>query len=485
MDLGCKCLKVLDSSLPSELVISCFRQVHSAWHVRSYRLKEFKMIANSLITSMSTGLIIAVSVLATAVRAEERVLRPQAKMIDGAPALDQVHGIALEGKNVASGTVLALGKIEAEVENDLTIVTAKLNGQPAWKILEIEEHGTFLQIKMPGTLVANSGEFSDGTGPYLKKIASFQVGESDGALRLFLNQDAAKAKLATTAELIGERVVVTIDHKKLEQLIEPKKSPTVDGQDDAILTKAVVASNSELPKLDLSRGKSKEAAVSASITPKKNDSDSEKPTEVMGSGLEGLNLKDKLMTAAAFCAAMLLFLVGSAVWRNKKIVSRRRAKQFENVEPVPMKVLSNLSVSGRQRLSLVQVGSKQILIGISPDSISFLTEVQSPQKQQPSQSFASQLLHDTGASDIKLKQADASSQQRQVKRPVDLATAPRPQVRPKQITQPNRVNIGVGDDGVSDLRSRGIKNDQGSADQPYDDITKMIRNRLKNMPHSG
>ncbi|MCX6126552.1 MAG: flagellar biosynthetic protein FliO [Proteobacteria bacterium] len=443
------------------------------------------MIANSLITSMSTGLIIAASVLATAVRAEEKALTPQAKMTDEAPTIDQVKGAALDGRNVPSGAMLSLGKIDAEVENDLTIVTAKLNGHPTWKVLEIEEHGTFLQIKMPGTIVANSGEFSDGTGPYLKKIASFQVGDSDGALRLFLNQDAAKAKLATTAELIGERVIVTIDHKKLEQLIEPKKSSPAEGQDIALLTKGVVMPNGEHPKLDLLTSKGKEATVSASLAPKMIDPDSEKSGGVLGSGPEGLNLKDKLMTAAAFCAAMLLFLVGSAVWRNKKIVSRRRSKQFENIEPVAMKILSNLSISGRQRLSLVQVGSKQILIGISPESISFLTEVQTQQKQQPSHSFASQLLQETGVSDIKLKQADASAQQRQVKRPVDLATAPRPQVRPKQITQPNRVNIGVGDDGVSDLRSRGIKNDQGPVDQPYDDITKMIRNRLKNMPHSS
>jgi len=126
---------------------------------------------------------------------------------------------------------IVLNKVESEVENDLTLVTAKLSAQPAWKQLEVEDHGTFLQIKMPNTAIVTSGEFLDGNGPFLKKIASFQVTENDGALRLFLNQDAAKAKLATTAEILGERVVITIDHKKLEQLIQPSAPKKANSED--------------------------------------------------------------------------------------------------------------------------------------------------------------------------------------------------------------------------------------------------------------
>lgn len=427
------------------------------------------MIANSLITSLSTALVVTAALSNAASATTKSPLEPQAdigSVTTGKP--EKLNPSEAKG-------LLALGKIETEVENDLTLITAKLNKLPTWKTLEIEDHGTFIQIKMPGTTIESSGEFFDGTGPYLKKIASFQVGENDGALRLFLNQDAAKAKLATTAELLGERIVITIDHKKLEQLITPSSAKEAASN---------VASNMNSAKSD-----------DVKSTPASSPSDSaaaaptvvgatqvQTPVVEVSAGPDSLNLKDKLMTAAAFCAAMLLFLLGSTLYRNKRIKGLKAAKLFDSVEPAPMKVLSNLSVSGRQRLSLVQVGSQQILIGISPDNISFLTEVTPKARQQSAQqSFSNHLLHSDPNAEVKLKQADVGAQ-RPSRKPSDAATAQRPNVTAKQIQPTNRVNVRVGDDGVSDLRSRGVKNDRGSADQPFDDITKIIRDRLKNLP---
>lgn len=373
---------------------------------------------------------------------------------------------------------LSLGKIETEVENDLTIITARLSRQPAWKDLVIEDHGTFLQIKLPATAIPNSGEFLDGNGPFLKKIATFQVGNEDGALRFFINQDASKAKLATTAELLGERVVITIDHKKLEQLIQPvvKEQP--------LKTEPVIAT---APKLDAAPAEQQVTAAAQSAA--KVETPAAGP--LVGSN-DSLDLKGKLVTAAIFCAAMLAMLIGAHFLKNRRRKSGKAFKGSPVIEPAAMKILSNINLSARQKLALVQVGSQQILIGVSPDNITFLTNVEST-KPKPPQSFGTHLLNANPNAEVKVKAPEPSAARPQrtpqeasvtgTSRPV----APRPKAIGPDQSRPqpsSRVNYAVGDDGIADLRSKNVKIDKTHTDQPFDDITKLIRDRLRNLPPS-
>lgn len=407
---------------------------------------------------------------------------------------------ATSSTSTADRKALALGKVDIEVENDLTIITAKLTRQPTtWKELQIEDHGTFLQIKLPLTTIPNSGEFLDGNGPFLKKIATFQIGNDDGALRLFINQDAAKAKLATTAELLGERIIITIDHKKLEQLIQPvtKEKPTLAASTEA--TTVLPA-----PAAALAAGKSAdqpttvtesplEAAGAVSTAKVLSGAESEATTPAD----DRLDLKGKLVTATLFCAAMLVMLVAAQIWKKKRRMSGKTFKGSTAMEPAPMRILSNLSLSSRQKLALVQVGNQQILLGVSQDNINFLTNVESgANRTKPNQaSFGNHLLNADPNAEVKLKSTESLTRPVQ-RRPADAATtttpaarpaAPRPKsVGPETAKAPtnSRVNYAVGDDGIADLRAKGIKNDKGESDQPFDDITKLIRDRLRNLPPS-
>ena len=403
----------------------------------------------------------------------------------------------------AERKALALGKIDTEVENDLTIITAKLSRQPTtWKELQIEDHGTFLQVKLPLTAIPNSGEFLDGNGPFLKKIATFQIGNDDGALRLFINQDAAKAKLATTAELIGERVIITIDHKKLEQLIQPgpkEKPVTVASAEVTTVLPApapatVATKTAEQPAATVeSPLEASKAAMSVSTAKAVTGAEA----EAIGPGEDKLDLKGKLVTATLFCGAMLVMLVAAHVWKKKRRMAGKTFKGSTAMEPAPMRILSNLSLSSRQKLALVQVGSQQILLGVSQDNISFLTNVESGANRAKSTqaSFGNHLLNADPNAEVKLKSTESLTRPLQ-RRPADAATtttaarpaAPRPKaVGPETPARPvtsSRVNYAVGDDGIADLRAKGIKNDKGESDQPFDDITKLIRDRLRNLPPS-
>ena len=113
---------------------------------------------------------------------------------------------------------ITVGAIDGETEDKLTIVTIRLSGQPDWREPpRIQDHGHFLQVILPKTVVTDPGRFFDGAGPFLSKIVAYQLSASDSVVRLFVHGDASRIKAVTSAELLGDRVLVTIDHSRLPQ----------------------------------------------------------------------------------------------------------------------------------------------------------------------------------------------------------------------------------------------------------------------------
>lgn len=370
-----------------------------------------------------------------------RVLTPQPQVVDT--------------KASASSRILTtIGQIITEVEGDLTIVTVRLNKTPEWKDVVIEEHGTFLQIKMANTMIPASGEFIDGNGPFLKKIATFQLPNEDGALRFFINQDAAKAKLATTAELIGNRLIITIDHTKLEQLISAQPVKTASATATEIVAKTQVEKNIPAPG-DLIAGSPAESEKSAAA-----------PLPASG------ELRNQLAKAAGFFALLLIALIASQVVK----VKRRKAGNFTSAhglsQPTALKVLSSIAVGPKQKVTLIQVGSQEILIGVGPESINLLSVIA---PTNVTNNFARHLESASVNSDIRLKSPSEPTPPLQPRRPVVAATT-RPQApnsKPTPVTG-NRINVAVGDDGA--------RNVNASASQKNDDITRILRDRLRNIP---
>ena len=361
------------------------------------------------------------------------------------------------GKNSAKGTdyvnnkVMSLGNITTEVEGDLTIITARLNKSPDWKEIALEEHGTFLQIKLPQTQIPASGEFLEGNGPFLRKMATFQLPEEDGALRLFLNQDAAKAKLATTAELLGDRVIITIDHKKLEQLIAPPAAKVEPTSADEIIAKTTVDKGTQAPS-DIIAGSSK---------PSK---------ETVKEATPGFDLQGQVTKVAAFCGGLFILLIGAHIARLKRRKVRSNFSSSENFEPVAMRVLSNISIGQKQKLTLVQVGGQQILLGVGPESINLITTIESRSKQS---NFAGHLQAANPNAEIRLKAPEEISPPRPAKRTMTASNSTT-NIRVEGPIKGGRVNIGVGEDGPRNMNAQPMRKD--------DDITRLLRDRLRNLP---
>lgn len=351
---------------------------------------------------------------------------------------------AAEPKVIKPNPVMSLGAVTTEVDGDLTIVTARLNRSPDWKNIELEEHGTFLQVKLPQTLIPASGEFFDGNGPFLRKLASFQLGGDDGALRLFVNQDASKAKLASSAELLGDRIVITIDHKKLEQLITPAtKSTGVESGN--------VASSAAIQE---ESGKTLTAATSASAT-----------TNPAPTSSDNRTLHEQLTKGAAICAILFMSLVALQMFKSRRLRKKHHSRNVPHVEPVAMKVLSSISLGQKQKLTLVQVGSQQILLGLTPDNINLLTNIED---KSSNSAFSRALESANPNAEVRLKN------------PAEIGggamrkTLTAPAVKGRSIggSRGSNINVAIGEDGPVEIKP--AKSDE--------DITKILRDRLRNLP---
>jgi flagellar biogenesis protein FliO len=346
-------------------------------------------------------------------------------------------------KNTSKSAGITLGAVTTEIDGDLTIVTARLNRSPDWKTLDIEEHGTFLQIKLLNTQVPASGEFLDGSGPFLRKLASFQTGADDGALRLFINQDAAKAKLATSAELLGDRIVITIDHKKLEQLISPTENKVIP----AVVPP--VSSGEQQPALASSQP--------STLSQAENNRSTALPSQ---------NLHAQLAKGAAVCALLFIALLSAQFFKSRKTRRGGIAKSSDYLEPATMRVLSNISIGQKQKLTLVQVGGQQLLLGVTAESISLLTSID---QRAATTQFSRALENANPDAEIKLK-SPAELNPATKRQPLTAST-----VKPRSLgpTKGSSINVAIGEDGPVNVRSNPKKDD---------DITKILRDRLRNLP---
>jgi len=403
------------------------------------------------VLSFTFGMLFATELHSEALPKEPQSPTPMAE--SGKPAKAAVNSTVKPSK------VTSLGAITTDVESDLTIVTARLNKAPDWKTIDLEEHGTFLQIKLPQTQIPSSGEFFDGNGPFLRKLASFQLPNEDGALRLFINQDASKAKLATTAELLGDRLVITIDHKKLEQLISPATAKN-EGAPAAINAAATGS-----PTMDPA---SSQTVVAGAKTTDSNINAKTAESNKTLSPSNGDQLHAQLTKGAGICAILFMGLLGLQLNRVRRRKSKKSALNSEYMEPATMRVLSSIAVGQKQKLTLVQVGAQQLLIGVGPESINLITSIEQRPKVA---NFANALEAANPNAEIRLKAPEQVTPTRPTRKPLSASTLPS---RPAASIKGNSINVAIGEDGPVNMKSQN-----GSKEA---DITKILRDRLRNLP---
>lgn len=493
----------------------------------------------------------------------------------------------------ADASVTTLLNVESESDSAMSIVTATLSLAPKWRKLAIEDHGSFVQITLPGTIIPKPGTFFAGAGNYVKKAAVFQANTTDGALRIFTSVSAALVRDVSSVEVLGERVIVTIDHKKLPAIgatAEKKKDSAAADVASAASTKstttpATVATASatsktesidpallpafekiKVPSADqvvqnvqvnndipapseiLASSPTKALAPETPVTPANSETDAaapaavasvaatsatpaneapSKPVKSIGQNVPDLSGK---LTGVAIFSGVMLVLFG-ILYLLKPALRKRRGGQSGAAE-LTMKTLATMPLASRQKLALVQVAGEQILLAISPDNVNFITTIgpstnvsaaQRGRAVEPARlsggapaatlSQFTKALAGTDADDAieARRRPIVTRSSNQILPAAKRASAPTERVgNTKSPSEPSLerrrgINVAIGDEGITKIdapsvnsgaarrteksarvgASGGTTGTRGSTRQderPLDDITKIIREKLKNLP---
>ena len=323
------------------------------------------------------------------------------------------------------------------------------------------EHGSFLQIDLPNTIVSNSGVFHDGKGPYVKKYVAFQVSPKDSAIRLFFDQKAASIQEGSYLDVLENRVLFTIKHDqtsaaigKAEKLLaltaSKAKGSKKGGGNGPEATVALNPASSKLP----------EAA------PSKDVITSPLPS-LEKSGLFGVKskLNKKLMIVAAFSGGMLLLL--ALVLMLKPYL--RKNLNLEEKEKLKISTVAVHNLSSKQKIAVIRVGAEDLLIGITNQGISLLKDLAPRPAAEPRK------LMGTGSAGMpqgklqgKLQGAQAANAPIQtINSAINRYKSAAERKEPKTSKTPPKAGASSEDRG--DVRSA-------------EDITKLIRQKLKNLP---
>ena len=382
---------------------------------------------------------------------------------------------------IAQGAPGVLGVFDAESDADMSVVTARLSTKPLWEAVTLEDHGSFIQFVLKDTIVPHPGQFVEGKGSWIKKLAAYQLSPTDGAVRIFVQGSATEILKAASAEILNDRVVVTLDHKML--------APPV--KEGAALEVKEMANAPALTPADMIKG-----------------SKAGEPTI----GSNALDLTSKLNAVAIFSAVMLIGLVAA---HSLRVVRRRKRAAAGPVESFEMKSLTSFSLAPKQRLTLVDVCGERILLSVSPMGVNYITTIGGNNRRGPVQAVVAepsirlpaeiqpyfQKSATMSEPQIDLKPApQVANTRREEPRTNKAVTSPKARSYESNEEEPRRqsergqspkaprnptstINYAVTDDGIRNISGQLERESKPGKEHSREisDVTKMIREKLKNL----
>jgi flagellar biogenesis protein FliO len=414
---------------------------------------------------------------------------------------------------------LILGTVDGETFDQMTIINIRFNEKPEWEsVPKVEDHGMFLQITLPNTLVNEPGKFFDGAPPHFPKIAIIQSTPQDAAVRIFTVQPASSVRDSSKTEILGNRLIMSLDHKKLHTLL----GSTGSENETQLVGPPVPPKNANLTAesvIDSTKIRTDIAAPSL-LLKKEN-----KSASLVGGGTD-LGLGDKLTKVALFSGFMFFILICTWVakpWLRKK----KQIKDKDNNPILAFETVATMPLNPRQKLMVIQVGNDRILLGVGADSINFLTNLSGGQQVHASghsqiashaskvvQALGPRKFEDTFTSNESvdliprpqlknIEGNDVATLSQSSRKAMNDLTQPSARAskafseeveidleekaqasmkRPARSTQPgSRLNIRVDDTGATKLATKGAKKQPEEKKQAIDDITSIIREKLNSL----
>ena len=391
-----------------------------------------------------------------------------------------------EDQSLSAKIPFTLGVIDGESDKASTVVTIRLNQKADWKEVAMENHNTYLQIPLPRTLVPESGKFIDIKSPYITKAAALQVTPDRGAVRLYLTREFGAIESALHADILGDRIVVTVDHDALEKIgiFDHIQKAGIKGTPSVAEVVAKTQVRSDIPD---------------PITGIKQDKEAGQEDSLMSA-----NLSQKTRLVAIFSALIFVGFIGLTFMRS--LLLRLRTPSRQESEFV-MKTIASSCLAPKHKLTLMQIGEERILLSVSPDGIRYLTTIGTSERAaayplpRASGNLDGVRYHENVPRKPLLAGAGApyrgvdnkgigvtTKEANQVRRP-----APRKEADDSQLTLDGRSAIGhrlqtvISDEGVQDLRkpyrdNKAAEASPAHANKAIEDVTTLIRKKIKNLP---
>ncbi len=383
--------------------------------------------------------------------------------------------------------VVTVGLVDGDATDEMSIINIRLSAKPAWKALALEDHGSFIQVSLPNTVVPEPGKFLETKSPFFEKIVLYQAKPALAIARIFTKGDAGKIRKYSDAEVLDSRIVITLDHMALAKELQATKAQEVahlvsevkpaeeevkeEAKQEAPLSENTAEVKAEAV-LEVKETKKEAQVVPANL-----------PASEVSIDLGKSKLNDYLLWGAI--ASLVLFALILLSLSYRRVLRGRLA--LETFHPsVQMKAISHLNLAPKQRLSLVQVGNEKILLSVCPDQITLITHIKDETSDLQIKKLQSAPAEAQGAlaSHNKVRPAmtrpapanrdrpreQSPGQAEQRSRPIEGARAGQPG---------KKVNFAVGDDGITNNLAGG-KNQ--SAERAIEDVTKLIRDKLKMLP---
>ncbi|MBC7533140.1 MAG: flagellar biosynthetic protein FliO [Oligoflexus sp.] len=407
----------------------------------------------------------------------------------------------------ASPTLLTLGPIDGESDAKSSVITMRYDTKPGFTKPVVEAHGSFLQVILPHTMVLKPGVFVEANSPYIRKFAAFQLDEDTAALRMFVTKEAENIVGAATVDILENRVLVVIDHEKAEKaLLANFSGVPVKGSPDkvvkatevrtdipdpiALMSKTQIEGPSIGPALPLQMPaaaaiSSVAAASTSELTASKVDVaevSKDKAKAAVAGTTEAAEprwadtMESKLVAVTVFVALMLVLLIALKSWRRVAVKTLTPGADFS------IKTLATHALGPKQRISVIQVGQEQILLGVSPDGINFLTSLKQQTADTPRMQLDPSMYQKTLSSNPKRPNREISGVE-----PLQKSRSPETRAEPRasearldRADAGSSIRYGVGDSGIKNFKESGSSS--GRDQESLEDVTRMIRKKLKDLP---
>lgn len=359
--------------------------------------------------------------------------------------------------------VFMVSSVSSESDDQSSLISVRYKkGVPSNEI-KIEEHGTFIQVKVPNTVVSEPGTFYDGNSPYFRKVAAFQIDESTVGFRLFVTQETKSLISSLSTEYLSDRLLIHLDHKTVKPVLIDDSPPV-----EEVIARTTVRNNIKDPAEEM---KATTVVPEQASTAKMSD-----------------ELKEKLGYITIVIAIFMAIVIASIMVR--KLTSRIREPAAAEKSPV-MKTLASQKLAPKQTLTLVEVGGQQVLLGVSPDGISFLTSIDdTPKVTAPPQMMSSHAPQQVSATPNPLLQSPKGPTMNQSAGRANqmLESLTKKTMEPKANYQRKSTSPSL-DKIMAEKDYEGVKTNFSSQtkaspneSKSIEDVTNLIRSKLKNLP---